>query len=139
MTIPMDCPPRVIIEQPAHASNVPGTPSPAWMSLISIHVPGEAGGTWAGFNPQAWIRDFPNEPYVVSRAIPVTVAFTGDGFLASWGDANIAMTGDSESAALSELAADILDTYETYDAEADTLGPGPARQLALIKTYIAKR
>jgi len=128
-------------------------------------------------------RDFPGEPYKLLKPIPVVVEWTGSGFLARFGDANMAMTGDTSTEALVNLAADVLvpadintatnnvtfvdissphpdplpegegtfrircriyeteylDTYEDYSAEADTLGPEPARQLAVLRQYIAKR
>jgi hypothetical protein len=85
------------------------------------------------------IGDFPGEPYKVLKPIPVMLEWTGSAFLARFGEANIAMTGDTSTEALGNLAADVLDTYEDYSAEADTLGPEPARQLAVLRQYIAKR
>ena len=85
------------------------------------------------------IGDFPGEPYRLLKPIPVMLEWTGSAFLARFGEANIAMTGDTSTEALGNLAADVLDTYEDYSAEADTLGPEPARQLAVLWQYIAKR
>ena len=85
------------------------------------------------------IGDFPGEPYKLLKPIPVMLEWTGSAFLARFGEANIAMTGDTSTEALGNLAADVLDTYEDYSAEADTLGPEPARQLAVLRQYIAKR
>ncbi len=84
------------------------------------------------------IGDFPAEPYRVLKPIPVTIEWTGSAFLASFDEASIAMTGHTRSEALGNLAADILDTYEDYSAETQ-LGPQPARQLSILKAYIAKR
>ena len=85
------------------------------------------------------IGDFPGEPYKLLKPIPVMLEWTGSAFLARFGEANIAMTGDTSTEALGNLAADVLDTYEDYSAEADALGPEPARQLAVLRQYIAKR
>jgi len=84
------------------------------------------------------IGDFPGEPYRTLNPISVTLEQTGDEYLARFQEANIAMTGRTESEALGNLAADILDTYELYSAEEAHLGPEPAKQLATLRRYIVE-
>lgn len=84
------------------------------------------------------IGEFPGEPYAVKTPIPVVVEWTGADFVARFEEANIAMSGNTRSEALGNLAATILDTLEDYSSE-PTLGPGPAHQLAVLRQYIAER
>jgi hypothetical protein len=85
------------------------------------------------------IGEFPKEPYEITTPILAVLTSVGNQFLASFIEANIAMTGSTPSEAVGNLAADILDTYELYSAEEDSLGPEPKRQLAVLRRYIAKR
>ena len=85
------------------------------------------------------IGEFPEEPYEVTTPILVVLTSVGNEFLASFAEANMAMTGSTPSEAIGNLAADILDTYELYSAEEGNLGPEPKRQLAILRRYIAKR
>jgi hypothetical protein len=60
----------------------------------------------------AIIGDFPGEPYRVLKPIPVSLEWTGSEYLARFDEANIAMTGLTQSEALGNMAGDILDTYD---------------------------
>lgn len=86
----------------------------------------------------ASIGDFPGEPYRTLKPIPVVLKWTGDEYLARFDKANIAMSGSTCSEALGNLAACILDTLEDYSSE-PTLGPEPARQLAVLRQYVVER
>jgi len=89
------------------------------------------------FEDSEWIFDFPGEPYIVLGAIPVNIQpCDPEGFEASFTEANIAWVGDTILEALNGLKAEILDTLEDYEQHEDRLGPGPQRQLAVLRSYI---
>ncbi|MGO9056340.1 MAG: hypothetical protein ACLQU2_03005 [Candidatus Binataceae bacterium] len=84
------------------------------------------------------LRHFPGEPYRLLKPITVQVKCLGeDDFLASFSDADMAISGDSAQEAFQNLAAHILDVLEVFEQEESTLGPEPARQLAVLRDYIA--
>ena len=86
------------------------------------------------------ITDFSREPYKVLRAIPVTVRSldTGEGFEAAFVEGNIAWVASGRVEAVNGLKAEILNTMEDFEANEERLGPEPARQLALILTYLKR-
>lgn len=86
------------------------------------------------------ITDFSGEPCKVLRAIPVTVRGldTGEGFEAAFAEGNIAWVANGRVEAINGLKAEILNTIEDFEANEDRLGPEPARQLALIRTYLKR-
>lgn len=89
------------------------------------------------FEDTEWIFDFPGEPYIVLRAIPVNIQpCDPEGFEASFTEANISWVGDTILEALNGLKAEVLDTLEDYEQHEDRLGPGPQRQLAVLRSYI---
>lgn len=98
--------------------------------------PGEPGETLTITDRVEYLTEFPNEPYRVVKPIPVNIRPCGSGFMASWDDANIAMSGESASEAACMLAADILDTLEDYEDAGDDLGVAAARQLAVLREHI---
>jgi len=77
------------------------------------------------------------EPYKVVREIPVSFrrAELGE-FIATFNEANISFVGESMAEALNGLKAEILDTFEEYEANESHLGPEPFRQLAVLRRYI---
>ena len=84
------------------------------------------------------LRHFPGEPYRLLKPITVQVKCLGDDdFLASFHAANMAISGDSVQEAFQNLAAHILDVLEVLEQEESTLGPEPARQLAVLRDHIA--
>jgi hypothetical protein len=88
-----------------------------------------------------WISRFPNEPYEVVKQIQVIIEKVEPlEFLASFTDANIAMSGESIEEAQLNLAAHILDVYETLrDENPELLGPEPQRQLRVLRQYLRER
>jgi Arc/MetJ-type ribon-helix-helix transcriptional regulator len=83
------------------------------------------------------ITTFAPEPYQIRRDIPAVVEPAGDGFIATFFDANISTSGDTEVEAVSNLRSLILDTFEYLDSEpSDGLGPEPARQLAVLRVFL---
>ncbi|HYD49240.1 MAG TPA: hypothetical protein VEB21_12865 [Terriglobales bacterium] len=91
------------------------------------------------FTSRHEIDCFPGEPYAVRKPIPVSLNYGPSSVLASFDEANIAMSGDTPAEAMANLAADILDTFDAYDSERGRLGPGPQQQLCVLDSYISKR
>jgi hypothetical protein len=83
------------------------------------------------------VLTFAPEPYVPLRDIRVVLEPSEDGFCATLYDANLSMCGETESEAIAALKAYIVDVFETLQ-RLPKLGPGPARQLAVLRTLIAK-
>jgi hypothetical protein len=78
------------------------------------------------------------EPYDVRRPIPVVIRAVDDGFAASLFDANIHTEGETPQEAFDNLRTLILDTLELLSEQpAETLGPEPRRQLAVLREFIA--
>ena len=86
------------------------------------------------------IADFWGEPYKVLMAIPVTVRSldAGEGFEAAFVEGNIAWVASGRVEAINGLKEEILNTIEDFEANEDRLGPEPARQLALLRTYLKR-
>ena len=83
------------------------------------------------------IETFAPEPYRVRRAIPIAVRSSGDGFVASFADANISSSGDTQQEAYTNVKELILDVCERLNSlPAQKLGPGPARQLAVLREFV---
>ena len=87
------------------------------------------------------INEFPNEPYVVIKAIPVTVQQNAPReYIASFREANIAMPGETVEEAYGNLTTHILDVYEILKEEPPTkLARGPREQLAILRKFVAEK
>ena len=60
--------------------------------------------------------------------------------IASFFDANIHASGDTEEEAFRNLKSLILDTFDSLSAEpAHRLGPEPTRQLAVLRQFVRKK
>jgi len=104
---------------------------------IAIHHYLDLDSETFRFEDTKWIFDFPGEPYIVLRPIPVNFQPCDlEGFEASFTEANIAWVGDTTLEAINGLKAEILDTLEDYEQHEDRLGPEPQRQLAVLRSYI---
>jgi predicted RNase H-like HicB family nuclease len=84
-----------------------------------------------------YIETFAPEPYRVKKAIPVCVQHRTDGFVASFADANIHASGDTQQEAFGHLKELILDIFDSLSAlPVSKLGPEPRRQLAVLKDFL---
>jgi hypothetical protein len=89
---------------------------------------------------QAVINALPGEPYKVLQPISVTFEWIGEeGVLARFDDANIEITGDTPQDAFQSLVTVLLDTFEDFSRESERLGPEPARQLSVLRKYVAPK
>ena len=83
------------------------------------------------------ISALPDAPYTLLRPIPVRLEPGEDGgWVARFEEANIGMSGGDPEDARQMLAEDIVETFALFLAEEATLGPGPQRQLAVLKQYL---
>jgi hypothetical protein len=84
------------------------------------------------------ISSLPGEPYTLLQPIPLKIDQVGEGdFLAGFDEANIAMSGETSQEAFQNLIAEILNAFESFSVEEANLGPEPARQLRILKKYLA--
>jgi hypothetical protein len=77
-------------------------------------------------------------PYEPIRELKVVVEETSEGFTATLYDANIGATGETESEAIDGLKEHLVQIYEMLQRQTK-LGPGPTRQLAVLRSLIAKK
>lgn len=86
----------------------------------------------------AEIQTFAPEPYQLLAPIRVTLETDGhEGCLASFFDANISTTGDTEQEAFDNLKNLILDVFDSLGKERpERLGPEPRRQLEVLRSLI---
>jgi predicted RNase H-like HicB family nuclease len=83
------------------------------------------------------INTFTPEPYELMSPLFVAVEIEDDQFIATFFDANISASGDTEEEAVGNLKSLILDTFESLSAEDTTLlGPEPRRQLAVLQSFL---
>lgn len=78
------------------------------------------------------------EPYKLIRDIPVLVASCGESFTASFMDANISASGDTQEEAFSNLKGLLLDVFESL-ADDGNLGSGPHRQKYVLAEFIKRK
>jgi hypothetical protein len=77
--------------------------------------------------------------YELERDIPVVLEPSDNGFTATFLDANIGSSGDSEEEAIDNLRTLIVDTYELLEStQPDKLGREPRRRLASLRSLIRK-
>lgn len=95
---------------------------------------------WRQLAHSTVISALPDTPYTLLRPIPVHLEPGEDGgWTASFDEANIGMPGGDPEDARQMLADDIVETFALFLAEEETLGPGPKRQLAVLKQYLQVR
>lgn len=83
------------------------------------------------------ISTFAPEPYEVLRPIPVLIRPEGDEFVASFVEANVNASGETQQEAFESLKALVLDVFDSLRSHpAGKLGPEPARRLAVLRDFI---
>jgi hypothetical protein len=84
-----------------------------------------------------FVETFCPEPYRIKKPIPITVFRLDDGFGASFADANINSSGDSQQEAYANCKELILDVFDRLSTLPEAkLGPGPARQIAVLREFM---
>jgi predicted DNA-binding antitoxin AbrB/MazE fold protein len=79
------------------------------------------------------------EPFDLLRSIPVVVQPTADGYLATFYDANIGITGDTKEESVANLRLLLVDVFEELEKEEAKLGPQLVRQLAVLRGCMKRR
>ena len=105
------------------------TTSDLWQTAVSC---------WHDQGTEFDLIDALEDGYVVLNPIPVEIKRVDDTtYLASFKEANIAMSGFDRQDAYQSLVAEILDTF---DALVDERRPSPdaAAQLQVLRTYLGK-
>ena len=85
------------------------------------------------------VDTFAPEPYRVKSPFTVVFACEGDEFIASWLDANLHASGETQEQAFNDLKAMVLDTFDRLEELGDDeLGPGPRQQKRILRSHITK-
>ena len=84
------------------------------------------------------IKNLGEAGYQILQPIPVVIQEVApEDFLASFHEANIAISGSDNDDAYQALVAEILDTFDVL-IEERSLGPDAAEKLQTLSTYIAR-
>ena len=85
------------------------------------------------------ITTFSPEPFEVINEILVVVQPTDDDYMASFFDANIHASGDTQEEAVANLKDIMLIMFRRFEKEpSNRLGPEPKRQLAVLRNFLQK-
>jgi hypothetical protein len=86
---------------------------------------------------QVPIISFAPEPYSLKRPIIAIVQPDWDQFIATFFDASITATGDTQNEAVDNLKEVLLNAFRRFrELGEDRLGPGPRKQYAVLKSLI---
>lgn len=86
------------------------------------------------------ITTFAPEPFDLLQEIKVVVRPSDEEFLASFFDANVNAAGSTETDAVQNLKDVMLGLFDYLEVQpAKRLGPGPKRQLEVLRQFIRKR
>ena len=85
------------------------------------------------------ITTFEPDPFDLLHNIPVVVQPTDDGYLATFFDANIGMTGDTKEESVANLRLLLVDVFDELEREEGQLGPQLVRQLAVLRSFMKRR
>ncbi|GEM_PF-3582600 len=88
---------------------------------------------------QAVIASLADESYDLVKHIPVVIQGAGDEWTATFFDANIAISGDTQEEAVDNLKGLIVDMFESLEEDKEILGLGPAKQLTTLRDFIQRR
>jgi predicted RNase H-like HicB family nuclease len=83
------------------------------------------------------ISTFAPEAYEVLRPIPVLIRPEGDEFVASFVEANVNSSGETQQEAFENVKALLLDVFDNLRFHpVEKLGPEPAHRLAVLRDFI---
>ena len=86
-----------------------------------------------------FIDDVRSNDYFVKKPIEVTISDLGDEVIAEFTEAEISVSGDTASEALSWLKERIVGSYVRFNNQRDKLGPMSMRQLQVLEKYIEEK
>jgi hypothetical protein len=84
------------------------------------------------------IDDLNSDKYYLKEPIEVTITDLGDQILAEFVEAEISVSEDTASEALSWLKSRIVGSYVRFKNQLDKLGPVPIRQLQVLEEYVGE-
>jgi hypothetical protein len=79
------------------------------------------------------------EPFILKRPLQIVVRPSDGEYIATYFDANLGMSGSTPEEAVEGLKMVIVDAFDLYESNESCLGPGPARQLAVLRESIQRR
>jgi len=83
------------------------------------------------------IESLSPEPYDIYKPIHTVVRKQGDEYIATFYDANLSASGDTDTEAIYNLKDIIAGTFEILSSHERTdLAPGPARQIDVLESFI---
>lgn len=75
------------------------------------------------------------EPFELVRDLEILIEPSDDGFVASFFDANLSISGETQHEALTNLKALMIDVFERLQELGQRkVGPGPKRQLQVLRS-----
>jgi hypothetical protein len=78
-------------------------------------------------------------PYQITQQIPVTIEGDGEEFTATFTEANISASGETEADAIANFKDSLLSCYQLLEKKTpDQLGPLPTRQWTVIKGVVKR-
>ena len=86
------------------------------------------------------IESLAPEPYSIRKPFSVVVRQQGVDYIASFFDANVSTSGDTPEESVLNLKDLVVAIYEDLSGRPeDQLGPGPCRQLQVLREFIAEK
>ena len=86
------------------------------------------------------VQSLTPQPLAVVKPFQVVVRAQDEGYVATFFDANLSASGDTREEAVANLKDIIAGVYQVLIShEEHQLGPGPAKQLQVLKDFIAPR
>ena len=105
----------------------------------SVKVSRRTAATWPALPAVVPVTTFAPEPFEVIRPFSVVIQPNGDDFIATFFDANINASGETQEEAFAALKDVLLTTFQLLQRRPDSqLGPGPRRQRAVLAAVIRK-
>jgi hypothetical protein len=79
-------------------------------------------------------------PFQITQQIPVTIQGDGEEFTATFTEANVSASGETEADAIANFKDSLVSTYTFLESlPADELGPLPARQWEVLRSALTTR
>lgn len=86
------------------------------------------------------IQTFAPEPYILNKQINIVVRYQDNQYLASFFDANLSTSGDTQEEAVFNLKDLILATFQMLNEMRDRdLGPVPLHQKKVLEEFISQK
>jgi predicted RNase H-like HicB family nuclease len=84
------------------------------------------------------IQSLAPEPFELLKPIQSLLQQSGEDYIATFLDANINASGETQEEALTNLKDIIVGSFEALESMPDRLGSGPKRQLAVLRQFLKR-